>query len=82
MSDKKTIKRAVKAIWDGVKLLRKERGDLQSPSDMVSSADRLAQFAQELRARAQELSALSAMPSEPTHKAKTKRKPPADLDSK
>jgi len=78
MSEKKTLKRAVKATWDGVKLLRQERGKLYAPEEIASSADQLVQRAGELKDLAAQLSALSAMPATEAAPAKRKRKAPAE----
>ncbi len=76
MSEKKDLKRAVKAVWDEVKTLRSDSGKHYEPADIAASADELARHAKELRQLSQRLSALSAMP--PGAKpAKTKKKPSA-----
>jgi hypothetical protein len=62
MSQKKDLKRAVKAIWDEVKTLRSERGKLYAPEEIEGSAAELARYAKDLRLLSQRLSALSAMP--------------------
>ncbi len=74
MSEKKTLKRAVKAIWDDVKELRSERRALYTPADLLLSADELERHAGALREASNQLSALSAMPpSEPETPIKRKR---------
>lgn len=75
MSEKKTLKRAVKAVWDQVKLVRTERSKLYAAADVVESADQLAHQVEELRTLAKQLSALSAMPVGEPSGAKRKRKP-------
>ena len=62
MSEKKTLKRSVKAVWDEIKGLRSERAKLYAPSDILASADTLTERANELRRLANQLSTLSAMP--------------------
>ena len=62
MTDKKTLKRSVKAVWEKVKAARADRAKLYSPADVATSADQLVQLADELRDLAKQLSALSAMP--------------------
>jgi hypothetical protein len=62
MSQKKDLKRAVKAAWDEVKTLRSERGKLYAPEEIEASAAELARHAKDLRLLSQRLSALSAMP--------------------
>jgi hypothetical protein len=72
MSQKKDLKRAVKAIWDEVKALRSERGKLYTPEEVEASAAELARHAKDLRLLSQRLSALSAMPPKPKKAAKKK----------
>ena len=78
MTDKKTYKRSVKAVWDKVKAVRADRAKLYSPTDIATSADHLADLAEELRGLARQRSALNAMPPEAlsaTHSpSKRKRK--------
>lgn len=62
MSEKKELKRAVKAIWDDVKTLRSERRELSTPIEIMLSADELERHAAALREAANQLSALSPMP--------------------
>lgn len=78
MSEKKTLKRAVKATWDSVKVLRQERGKLYTPEAIATSADQLAQRAEELKTLAAQLSALSAMPAAESSTPKRKRKAAAE----
>jgi hypothetical protein len=73
MSAKKTVKRAVKAVWDEVKALRAERGKLYTPADITAAADQLAEKAAALKDLSKQLSALSAMPAD-TEITPTKRK--------
>ncbi len=86
MSEKKILKRSVKAVWDGVKQLRQERSKLYAPADIDGAADQLAKHAEVLRQLGRELSALNAMPAsalEPTQpKAKGKRKAAAKRAAK
>lgn len=70
MSQKKDLKRAVKAVWDEVKTLRSERGKQYAPEDIETSAAELARYAKDLRLLSQRLSALSAMPPKPKKSAK------------
>lgn len=73
--DKKTIKRAVKAVWDDVKALRSERGKIYSAADIIAASDELARHSAKLKELASDLSALSAMPpGEPTTPRAKKRK--------
>lgn len=79
MSDKKTIKRAVKAVWDDVKSLRSDRGKSYGAADISAAGDELAQHAEKLAALGKELSALSSMPHgdaepRPVRKPKAKKK--------
>jgi hypothetical protein len=67
MSQKKDLKRAVKAVWDEVKTLRSERGKQYTPEEVEVAAAELGQHAKDLRLLSQRMSALSAMPP----KAKT-----------
>jgi hypothetical protein len=62
MTDKKTLKRSVKAVWEKVKAARADRAKLYSPTEIAISADQLVQLADELRDLAKQLSALNAMP--------------------
>lgn len=86
MSDKKTIKRSIRAVWDKVKQLRSERSKLYAPDDINASAEALAASASELRGLAKQLSSLSAMPPvgpqtpPATHKPKKKARPTEDAD--
>ena len=70
MSQKKELKRAVKALWDEVKTLRSERGKHYAPEDIETSAAELARYARDLRLLSQHMSALSAMPAKPQKSAK------------
>jgi hypothetical protein len=85
MSDKKAIKRSIRAVWDKVKLLRFERSKLYAPGDINASAEVLAAAAAQLQDLAKQLSWLRAMaPVEPetppgTRKAKRKTPPVDDL---
>jgi hypothetical protein len=63
MTEKKTIKRAVKAVWSDVKALRAGHGKSYAASDIAAAGDELAQHAAKLTALAKEMSALSAMPA-------------------
>jgi|CXWL01.1.fsa_nt_gi hypothetical protein len=79
MTDKKTIKRAVKAVWDEVKALRSERGKSYTAADITAASEELARHSTKLKELAGDLSALSAMPpGEPktprTKKRKVKKK--------
>lgn len=65
MSQKKDLKRAVKAVWDEVKSLRSERGKQYAPEEVEAAAAELARMAKDLRLLSQRLSALSAMPPKP-----------------
>ena len=65
MSEKKELKRAVKAVWGRVKDLRSERAKLYAADDIVASADALIQAGEDLKDLAKELGALSAMPPSP-----------------
>lgn len=88
MSEKKILKRAVKAAWDRVKLLRAERGKLYASNDIMGSADSLGACANQLRELAKQLSSLSAMPPDvspksgdkPKRKRKTKVANPEQAD--
>lgn len=62
MSAKKSVKRAVKAVWDEVKALRAERGKLYTPADIAAAADQLSEKAAALKDLSVQLSALSAVP--------------------
>lgn len=62
MTEKKTLKRSVKAVWEKVKAVRTDRAKLYGPSDIVASADELVRHANELRDLAKQLSSLNAMP--------------------
>lgn len=62
MTEKKTLKRSVKAVWEKVKAVRTDRAKLYGPSDIVASADQLVRHADELRDLAKQLSLLNAMP--------------------
>jgi hypothetical protein len=73
MSQKKDLKRAVKAIWDEVKVLRSERAKRYAPEDVEEAAAELARYAKDLRLLSQRLSALSAMPPK-AKSVKTKKK--------
>lgn len=80
MSDKKAIKRSIRAVWDKVKLLRSERSKLYTPADINASAEALASAAAELQDLAKQLSLLRAMPpvepETPPGTRKAKRKAP------
>ena len=86
MTDKKTLKRSVKAVWEKVKAARAERAKLYSPADIAISADQLVQLADELRDLGQQLSALNAMPPDAIPAAKSKpkrsRKPKTKADDR
>ncbi|QGZ94870.1 hypothetical protein [Terricaulis silvestris] len=71
MSQKKDLKRAVKAIWDEVKTLRSEQGKRYAPEEIEVAAAELGRHAKDLRLLSQRMSALSAMPPKP---AKPKKK--------
>ncbi len=73
MSQKKDLKRAVKAVWDEVKALRAERGKRYAPEEVEEAAAELARYAPALRLLSQRLSALSAMPQN-VKSVKTKKK--------
>lgn len=74
MTEKKILKRSVKAVWKKLEGLRADRAKLYGPNDIAASADLLVLHAEELRDLAKQLSALSAMPSaEPDPNAKPKR---------
>ena len=62
MSEKKALKRDVKAVWDRVKRLRTDRAKDYAPEEIESSAEQLDLSAQQLRERAKQLSARNAMP--------------------
>lgn len=62
MTEKKILKRSVKAVWEKVKAVRTDRAKLYGPSDIVASADQLVRLADELRDLAKQLSLLNAMP--------------------
>lgn len=83
MTDKKTIKRAVKAVWDDVKGLRSSRGKSYDAAGIGVVADELTAHAAKLKELASELSKLSPMPAgEPqaprTKKRKAKKRAKAD----
>jgi hypothetical protein len=79
MSEKKAIKRSVRAVWDRVKALRAERGKLYGADEVAASAEQLAAQAAELQALAKQTSALSAMTAaETSDKPKRKRKAAAN----
>lgn len=75
MTDKKILKRSVKAVWEKVKAARADRAKLYSPADIAISADQLVELADELSDLAKQLSALNAMPPDaiPTASSKPKR---------
>jgi hypothetical protein len=75
MSDKKALKRSIRAVWDKVKLLRSERSKLYTPADINASADVLAASAAELRDLSERLSSLRAMPPVEPQTPPTQRKP-------
>ncbi|MBC7768204.1 MAG: hypothetical protein H7124_05405 [Phycisphaerales bacterium] len=80
MSEKKSLKQAVKTIWKGVKQLRADSDDRFHPAEIKASADALTGYADELRRLATEISALSSMPTEaapPVAKRKRKASPPS-----
>jgi len=62
MSEKKILKREVKAVWDAVKELRAERGKSYAPADVQDAAGQLAAHAEKLADLSGKLSALNAMP--------------------
>lgn len=74
MTDKKTLKRSVKVVWEKVKAARADRAKLYSPTDIAISADRLVELANELRDLAKQLSALNAMPPDAMPPASSKPK--------
>jgi hypothetical protein len=73
MSQKKDLKRAVKAVWDEVKTLRSEHGKRYAPEEIEVAAAELGRHAKDLRLLSQRLSALSAMPPK-AKPAKAKKK--------
>lgn len=73
MTTKKELKKAIAAVWDGVKLVRSERRKLYGAEDVAQSAGELAKHAERLQSLSRELSALSAMPPAETAAA---AKPP------
>lgn len=75
MTNKKALKRSVKAVWDKVKAARAERAKLYGPTDIAISADQLVALGDELRGLATQLSALNAMPPDaiPPASGKPKR---------
>jgi hypothetical protein len=75
MSEKKIIKRSVKAVWKKVDRLRADRAKLYGPSDIAASADLLVLHAGALRDLAKQLSSLNAMPPDavPETSAASKR---------
>lgn len=80
MSDRKTIKRAVKAVWDDVKALRSDRAKSYGAADISAAGDELAHHAAKLAALGKEMSALSPMPpgdpeSPPARKRKASKQP-------
>jgi len=76
MSEKKALKREVKAVWDRVKRLRTESGKRYGPDEVVTAAEQLELSATRLRALAEQLSALSAMPPDARPKKPSKPKKP------
>lgn len=64
MSEKKALKREVKAVWGRLKRLRAERGKSYAPEAIEASANELDLSVQQLRALAKQMSALDAMPPE------------------
>lgn len=64
MSEKKALKRDVKAVWDRVKRLRADRGKSYAPADIEAAAEKLEAGALQLRELGKKLSALNAMPPE------------------
>lgn len=74
MSEKKTLKREVKAVWDRVKRLRADRAKNYAPEDIAAAAEQLELSATRLRALAEQLSALKAMPPEARPKKSPKLK--------
>ena len=74
MTEKKTLKRSVKAVWDHVKRLRAERAKLYAPADLETSADDLERRATQLRDLAKQLSVLNAMPPDAIPATPPKRK--------
>ena len=82
MSEKKAIKRSVRAVWDEVKLLRAERAKLYGANDLTASAEALAGHAAKLLELASQTSASSAMPPAEATPAKRKRKREPESDAK
>lgn len=81
MTDKKTIRRAVRAVWDDVKALRSDKGKLYDAANIAAAADALLQHGEKLKALATEMSALSAMPAgEPAAPKPKKLKPKKRAD--
>jgi hypothetical protein len=83
MTDKKTIKPAVKAVWDDVKGLRSSRGKSYDAASIGVAAEELTAHAVKLKELAGEMSKLSPMPpGEPqaprTRKRKAKKRAKAD----
>lgn len=82
MSEKKILKRDVKAVWARVKRLRADHAKNYAPERIEAAADQLDQTAQKLRTLAKQLSALSAMPPDarPVRKEKRAVKPTTSED--
>ena len=74
MSDKKELKRLVKAVWAEVKKLRTERAKLYAPDEIATSAEQLGTHSAALLDLATRMSALSAMPPTPDKIARAKRR--------
>lgn len=72
MTEKKILKKSIKAVWERLKALRADRAKLYNPSEITASADQLNRLADELRDLARKLSALNAMPPDAIPPASTK----------
>ena len=81
MSEKKAIKRSVRAVWDEVKLLRAERAKLYGSEDLRAAAETLAGHAAKLLELANQASASSAMSPADVAPAKAKRKGKTENDA-
>jgi hypothetical protein len=57
MSEKKSIKRAAKAVWDEVKQLRADRRKSSRAADIIAAGEALAAHADKLTALGKEMSA-------------------------
>ncbi len=75
MSEKKELKREIKAVWDAIKEERRARPKSFSATELVESAERLALYATQLKALAERIAALD--PATPAAKPKTARAPKA-----